>query len=180
MMPKAREPLTAYRSRRDFEKTPEPTSRGHTPRTKKPVFVVQEHHANRLHYDFRLEVDGVLKSWAVPKGPPPDPSVKVLAVETEDHPLEYATFEGTIPEGSYGAGEVSIWDNGTYRNLTERDGHAVPSAEALGMGHLKFRLEGKKLRGAYALTRMQRRKKPQWLLVKSRDETKTRGASGAH
>lgn len=130
------------------------------------IFVVQKHDASRLHYDFRLEIEGVLKSWAVPKGPSRNPKDKRLAVETEDHPLEYASFEGIIPEGQYGEGTVIVWDRGPYRNITEREGKAVPIAEALKDGHAVLWLEGKKLHGSYALTRT----KMGWILVKTRDE----------
>jgi DNA ligase D-like protein (predicted 3'-phosphoesterase) len=127
-------------------------------------FVIQQHAATTLHYDFRLEVDGVLKSWAVPKGPSTDPREKRLAVEVEDHQLDYADFEGRIGEG-YGAGRVIVWDAGTYRPLT--DG---PPNEALENGHLSFWLEGEKLRGGWTLQRTQGGEKPQWLLIKRRDE----------
>ncbi|MBW1979645.1 MAG: DNA ligase [Deltaproteobacteria bacterium] len=136
----------------------------------RPLFVVQKHQARTLHYDFRLEVEGVLKSWALPKGPSTDPKQKRLAVPTEDHALEYATFEGVIPEDQYGAGTVMVWDLGTYRNLTHKHGRLVPLAEAIAAGHLTFWLQGKKLRGGYALTRFRRGKQESWLLVKMADE----------
>ncbi len=132
--------------------------------------MVQKHDASRLHYDFRLEVDGVLKSWAVPKGPSTDPQEKRLAVPTEDHPLEYAAFEGVIPAGEYGAGTVLVWDKGVFRNLTEKKGRPLPLAEALEHGHLKVWLEGVRLRGGYALTRFKTGKDEAWLLVKMEDE----------
>jgi DNA ligase D-like protein (predicted 3'-phosphoesterase) len=136
-----------------------------------PIFVVQRHRARREHYDFRLEVDGVLKSWAVPRGPSTDPREKRLAVRVEDHPLDYAEFEGVIPEGQYGAGAVIVWDSGSYRNLTQRDGVEVPIARALEQGHVVVELRGRKLRGAYALTRtgIDERGRERWLLVKKRD-----------
>jgi DNA ligase D-like protein (predicted 3'-phosphoesterase) len=132
--------------------------------------VVQRHEASTVHYDFRLEVDGVLKSWAVPKGPSTDPSQKRLATPTEDHPLDYVEFEGAIPEGSYGAGTVVVWDTGAYRNLTSHRGEIVDMADALESGHVSVWLEGEKLRGAFALTRSQMRGREQWLLVKVNDE----------
>jgi DNA ligase D-like protein (predicted 3'-phosphoesterase) len=130
------------------------------------IFVVQKHDARRLHYDFRLEVDGVLKSWAVPKGPSTDPKEKRLAIMTEDHPLSYSKFEGMIPEGQYGAGTVIVWDIGPYRNMTEKDGRAISMAKALEKGHAAFWLEGRKLKGGYAITRTGRG----WILVKMKDE----------
>jgi DNA ligase D-like protein (predicted 3'-phosphoesterase) len=142
-----------------------------------PVFVVHKHRARSEHYDFRLEVDGVLKSWAVPKGPSTDPREKRLAVRVEDHPLDYAEFEGVIPEGQYGAGPVIVWDIGTYRNRTKRDGAEVPLGQALDEGHVVVELCGRKLRGGYALTRIDRdaRGRERWLLVKKRDERAARG-----
>jgi DNA ligase D-like protein (predicted 3'-phosphoesterase) len=132
---------------------------------------VQKHLARTEHYDFRLEVDGVLKSWAVPKGPSTDPRERRLAIRVEDHPLEYADFEGVIPEGQYGAGAVIVWDRGTYRNRTKRDGAEVPIERALEDGHVVVELHGQKLRGGYALTRTgtDRRGLERWLLVKKRD-----------
>jgi len=124
--------------------------------------VIQKHDATSLHYDFRLEVDGVLKSWAVPKGPSTDPRDKRLAMQVEDHPLSYGNFEGVIPEGEYGAGPVIVWDTGPYRNLSEK-----PMAEALDEGHASFWLEGKKIRGGYSLRQIEGRR---WLLVKKNDE----------
>lgn len=135
-----------------------------------PIFVIQKHAAKTLHYDFRLEVDGVLKSWAVPKGLSLSPEEKRLAVPTEDHPIEYAEFEGVIPEGSYGAGAVLVWDRGTYRNLTERRGERTGVAEGLRQGHISFWLDGTKIRGGYALTRFRTGKNEAWLLVKKNDD----------
>jgi DNA ligase D-like protein (predicted 3'-phosphoesterase) len=161
-------PLEAYRRKRDFGRTPEPAGSGRGGRG--PIFVIQKHAARSLHYDLRLEVDGVLKSWAVPKGPSTDPREKRLAMPTEDHPLDYGDFEGVIPEGEYGAGVVIVWDTGPYRNLTERDGDGVPLAEALRRGHASIWLEGRKLRGGYALTRIGGDRRERWLLVKKADE----------
>ena len=135
----------------------------------RPVFVVQKHKARSLHYDFRLEVDGVLKSWAVPKGPSTDPAEKRLAVAVEDHPLDYADFEGVIPEGEYGAGAVIVWDRGTYRNLKEEAGEGGPvsMADAIAAGEVAVCLEGKKLRGGYALVRTALgSSRRNWLLIK--------------
>lgn len=160
--------LREYKHKRDFAMTAEPSG-GASPATDKSRFVVQIHDASTLHFDFRLEVDGVLKSWAVPKGPSDDPHDKRLAVPTEDHPLEYQDFEGVVGEDQYGAGTVIVWDAGTYRNLTtDRDGHEVPPADAVRKGHISFRLEGSKLHGGYALTRIRGRGSDDkaWLLVK--------------
>lgn len=166
--------LTTYRGKRNFRRTPEPkpdpvgTKRSHE--RARSRFVIQKHDATSLHYDFRLEAGGVLKSWAVPKGPSIDPREKRLAIPTEDHPLEYARFEGVIPEGEYGAGPVIVWDAGTYRNLTERNGKEVPVERAIRNGHLSIWLAGKKLTGGYALTRVGGGKRARWLLVKEKDE----------
>ena len=129
-------------------------------------FVIQKHAASRVHYDFRLEVEGVLRSWAVPKGLSTDPRVKRLAVEVEDHAVEYAEFEGVIGEGIYGAGAVIVWDAGPYRNLYDRQS----VAECLSTGHANVWLEGKKLWGGWTLQRTRGGAKPQWLIIKRRDE----------
>jgi DNA ligase D-like protein (predicted 3'-phosphoesterase) len=130
-----------------------------------PRFVVQKHAARRLHYDFRLEVGGVFASWAVPKGPSTDPRDKRLAMRVDDHQLSWGDFEGEIPEGEYGAGQVIVWDRGTYRNLSEQ-----PMEEALEKGHASFWLDGEKLRGGFGLRRIGGGRKERWLLVKKRDE----------
>ncbi len=162
--------LSDYRKKRDFRKTSEPAG-GREKSGDKPVFVIQKHDASRLHYDFRLEVAGVLKSWAVPKGPSTDPREKRLAVPTEDHPMDYADFEGIIPEEEYGGGTVMIWDRGAYRNLkTDDDGNEIPMADCLENGHATFWLEGEKLHGGYALTRTGSGKDERWLLVKMKDD----------
>jgi DNA ligase D-like protein (predicted 3'-phosphoesterase) len=142
-----------------------PDDRSAPPMSDSGRFVIQQHDATTLHYDFRLEVDGVLRSWAVPKGLSTDPRQKRLAVEVEDHSLQYADFEGVIGRGSYGSGAVIVWDEGSYRNLHED--HSM--AEALEAGHAKFWLEGQKLRGGWTLQRTRRGSKPQWLLIKRRD-----------
>jgi DNA ligase D-like protein (predicted 3'-phosphoesterase) len=156
------------RKKRDLGESPEPSG-GRGRASGRPRFVVQKHQAQQLHYDFRLEIDGALKSWAVPKGPSTDPRDKRLAVQTEDHPLEYSDFEGVIPEGEYGAGAVLVWDAGEYRNLKENSGEPLSMSEAVEEGHITVWLEGEKLRGGYALTRFRRGKKDKWLLVKMDD-----------
>jgi bifunctional non-homologous end joining protein LigD len=153
--------LTEYKKKRRFKKTPEPG-----PEKKSSefgnIFVVQKHRATQLHYDFRLEADGVLLSWAVPKGPSMDPNVKRLAMHVEDHPVDYARFEGVIPEGEYGGGTVMVWDNGIYgpENTTS-------VSKAVARGELKFALLGEKLKGSFVLVRT---REPQWLLIKHRDQ----------
>jgi bifunctional non-homologous end joining protein LigD len=163
--------LEEYRAKRDFRKTPEPAVQRGKPHVR-PIFVIQEHHASRLHYDFRLEADGVLKSWAVPKAPSLDPAQKRLAVRVEDHPLAYASFEGTIPKGQYGAGTVTIWDHGTYENLLAQKPDQQTVKAGIEAGRLEFRLHGRKLRGKFALIRMRGkgRGKENWLLIKMKDE----------
>jgi DNA ligase D-like protein (predicted 3'-phosphoesterase) len=168
------DPLERYRRKRNFSETPEPEGDTDTS-SAQPRFVIQEHDASSHHWDFRLEVDGVLRSWAVPKGPSTDPSEKRLAIPTEDHPLAYGDFEGVIPEG-YGAGTVIVWDAGTYRNLKEErrggdeDGEPPSVAEQLDEGHATFWLDGEKLSGGYALQRMASGDDERWLLVKMDDE----------
>ncbi len=161
--------LKTYQEKRDFGRTGEPSGGRARPSAGAPIFVIQKHDASRLHYDFRLEVDGVLKSWAVPKGPSTDPREKRLAVPTEDHPLEYADFEGVIPAGEYGAGTVMVWDTGTFENITEKKGQAIDLPQAVAHGHLKVWLNGQKLKGGYALTRFRTGKDESWLLVKMDD-----------
>lgn len=163
------QPLGRYREKRDFHRTAEPHGNDAHAAGDAPVFVVQHHAARSDHYDFRLEIDGVLKSWAVPKGPSTDPRERRLARPTEDHPLEYENFEGTIPAGEYGGGTVLVWDRGTYRNLTRHRGEPVSASDALDRGHLSVWLDGEKLRGGYALTRMRRGGDESWLLVKEKD-----------
>jgi DNA ligase D-like protein (predicted 3'-phosphoesterase) len=162
------DPLKDYRRRRAGGKTPEPM--GGQPSGEGPIFVVQEHKATSHHFDFRLEVDGVLKSWAVPKGPSTDPRDKRLAMPTEDHPLDYADFEGMIPEHSYGAGAVIVWDRGRYDNITEKDGEIQPIADALEAGHALVRLHGRKLRGGFVLQRVGQGDDARWLLIKMKGE----------
>jgi DNA ligase D-like protein (predicted 3'-phosphoesterase) len=162
------EKLTEYKAKRDFRRSPEPA--GSKRSSGKSRFVIQKHDASRLHYDFRLEVDGVLKSWAVPKGPSTDPRDKRLAMPTEDHPLEYIDFEGVIPEGQYGAGAVIVWDTGTYENRSTKDGRDVAIEDALESGHATIWLNGSKLTGGFALTRVAVGDDERWLLVKMKDE----------
>jgi bifunctional non-homologous end joining protein LigD len=158
--------LDEYRAKRDFKNTPEPPPPNESTAVAKNYFCVQRHDATRLHYDFRLEVDGVLKSWAVPKGPSLDPAVRHFAAHVEDHPIDYGGFEGNIPAGNYGAGSVMLWDRGTFELLGD-----APAAEQLARGDFKFRLHGEKLNGAFALVHMKGRGKGnEWLLIKKRDE----------
>jgi bifunctional non-homologous end joining protein LigD len=163
--------LKEYKKKRDFRVTPEPSSaapEAPAKRSKKRLaYVIQKHRASHLHYDFRLELDGVLLSWAVPKGPSLDPSVKRLAMRVEDHPLDYASFEGVIPEGEYGGGTVMVWDNGDWKPESDD-----PEA-ALAKGDLKFTLHGKKLKGSWVLVRTRgfgSKPDKSWLLIKHRDE----------
>eukprot|EP01036_Dinobryon_divergens_P051244 gene51244-68596_t len=172
-MPTKPDPLTPYKAKRDFTKTAEPVGKVKKSKPKALSFVVQKHDATRLHYDFRLELDGVLKSWAVTKGPSTNPADKRLAVHVEDHPLDYGTFEGTIPEGEYGGGTVMLWDEGTWEPIG--DPHA-----GLENGDLKFTLHGKRMKGSWVLVHMKGRDqktrnglRENWLLIKHADEYAT-------
>src|SRR5271157_5656740 len=170
--------LEEYKRKRDFKQTPEPPPK--VGKGKQRRFVVQKHRATRLHYDFRLEMEGVLKSWAVPKGPSLDPADKRLAMQVEDHPVSYFDFEGTIPEGNYGAGTVMVWDVGKWEPLSPIPvkGEYLPGTEKeaiamLAKGDLKFRLKGKRLNGDFALVHIKGRagsKGNEWLLIKKKDD----------
>jgi len=160
--------LDKYNKKRYFKKTNEP--KGVDKKGAKNIFVIQKHDASNLHYDLRLEIDGVLKSWAVPKGPSTDPSEKRLALPTEDHPIDYADFEGVIPEENYGAGKVIVWDTGSFENTTEKDGKKIDSIQAIDSGHITFKLTGKKLKGEYSLFRTNKGNNEKWLLVKMKDK----------
>ncbi len=160
----AKKLLARYRAKRDFSKTEEPSGQAKVVTSKNLRFVIQKHAASHLHYDLRLELDGVFKSWAVTKGPSLDPHDKKLAVEVEDHPLDYGDFEGTIPKGQYGGGTVMVWDRGFW--------DCEDPARAYSKGKLHFNLEGEKLHGGWILTRMRPRegeKRMNWLLIKHRD-----------
>ena len=161
--------LGKYFRKRTFSKTPEPKGKIKEASSKRLAFVIQEHHASRLHYDFRLELDGVLKSWAVPKGPSLNPHDKHLAVHVEDHPYEYRKFEGVIPEGNYGAGNVIIWDEGWYEPRadipTGKDAEDVLRT-GYKNGHITFVMHGQKLQGEFALIKMHGQDEEVWLLVK--------------
>ena len=155
--------LEQYRQKRNFGVTPEPAEGG-KPNTKALAYVIQKHWASRLHYDFRLEFEGTLKSWAVPKGPSLDPKVKRMAVQVEDHPLSYGSFEGTIPAKQYGAGNVIVWDRGTWSPVED-------AVKGFKSGKLKFEIHGEKLRGKWTLVRMKGKGEKQvpWLLIKEHD-----------
>ncbi len=154
--------LSEYKNKRDLDKSPEP--KGKVVVKKKQTFVIQKHDASHLHYDFRISIGGVLKSWAVPKGPSLNPKYKRLAIQTDDHPMDYANFEGVIPEGNYGAGIVMVWDKGTYKNLKD-----ISMEECYRKGVIEIWLDGEKIQGGYALRKFGKDKKS-WLLIKMRDE----------
>jgi DNA ligase D-like protein (predicted 3'-phosphoesterase) len=171
--------LKEYERKRDFSKTKEPSGKGKKKvkaRRKHPRFAFQKHSATSEHYDLRLEVDGVLASWAIPKGPSLDPRDKRLAMRTEDHPMEYLEWEGVIEEGSYGAGPMIVWDRGVFQNISEtRRGEAMELDEAIEKGDVKVFMLGEKIKGAYALVRTSKPgDREQWLFIKKRDE----GADG--
>ena len=164
--------LKEYERKRDFTRTPEPKP-GKTCKSESQTgrYFIQRHNATRLHYDFRLEIDGTLKSWAIPKGPSLDPTVKHLAAMVEDHPLDYGDFEGNIPKGEYGGGSVMLWDRGTFELIPDANAGAT-AAEQIARGDLKFRLHGEKLSGTWALVHMKNRGKGnEWLIIKKKDET---------
>jgi DNA ligase D-like protein (predicted 3'-phosphoesterase) len=164
-----RDSLKEYESKRDFRKTPEPGG-GQIKASDEPIFVIQKHDARSLHYDFRLKVGGVLKSWAVPKGPSTDPGEKRLAIPTEDHPLDYTSFEGVIPAGEYGAGTVMVWDHGFYRNLrAEKENDGLSMEESMDEGKVEIWLDGEKLSGGYALIRTGGDEE-RWLMIKMDDD----------
>jgi bifunctional non-homologous end joining protein LigD len=163
--------LAEYRRKRDFTRTAEPRG-GPRRKARRLAYVIQKHAASHLHFDLRLELDGVMKSWAVPKGPSLDPSVKRLAMQVEDHPIEYNAFEGTIPKGEYGGGTVMVWDRGTYTYGGEDDGDPVEALRrGYAKGDFKVLLEGKRLKGSWVLVRTRRGdpRRAQWLLIKHRD-----------
>ena len=171
-MARGKKKLSEYESKRDTGRSGEPSGRGRrtTKKGSSPRFVVQRHDASSLHFDVRLEIGGVLVSWAVPKGPSLDPSDKRLAHRTEDHPLDYVDFEGRIDEG-YGAGTVVVWDTGTFENLTEKDGKEVSLDDALAAGHVKVALHGEKLTGGFAFTHTRMGgDEANWMMVKVDDD----------
>lgn len=171
----AEDQLGEYKRKRDFNRTTEPAEEEVTFdwAEGRPIFVIQKHDASSLHYDLRIEVAGVLKSWAVPKGPSTDPSVKRLAVPTEDHPLAYADFEGVIPAGEYGGGTILVWDRGTYYNLKgspEDEQAAIDIEDQFNNGHAAIWLDGEKLKGGYAFIRTGKGDNSRWLLIKMDDD----------
>lgn len=165
----AKDQLKIYKKRRDLTTSPEPAGNNKKVKKGEMIFVIQRHDATREHYDFRLNIDGVLVSWAIPKGPSTDPREKRLAVRTDDHPLDYAYFEGVIPEGNYGAGTVMVWDIGTYKNITMHKDKLVPLNKALKDGKIEVFLKGKKLKGGYVLIKF-KDEEDQWLIKKIDDK----------
>ena len=167
--------LATYKKKRSFTDTPEPEGAKKQGAPKELSFVIQRHKASRLHYDFRLEMEGVLKSWAVPKGPSMNPGDKRLAMMVEDHPYDYKDFTGIIPEGNYGAGIVEIWDKGTFTgvNPEHENINEKQLLKSLKDGNLKFALKGKKLKGEFALVKLKNSEDNSWLLIKHRDKYAT-------
>ncbi|MDF9796643.1 DNA ligase D-like protein (predicted 3'-phosphoesterase) [Catalinimonas alkaloidigena] len=161
-----------YQAKRDFKRTNEPQGNTLKKDGHPPIFVIQKHDASTLHYDFRLEIGGTLKSWAVPKGPSNDPAIKRMAIPTEDHPMDYAWFEGPIPEGEYGGGTVMIWDKGSFDNLkTDKEGNKISLEDSYEQGNVEIFLKGERLRGGYAIIKMKSgRMAGNWLLTKMKDE----------
>ena len=162
----------SYNEKRNFDKTDEPKGDKKTSSGDQPIFVIQKHDASQLHYDFRIEIDGTLKSWSVPKGPSTDPSEKQMAIPTGDHPIDYADFEGVIPEDEYGGGTVMIWDKGKFENIKKDDeGNPVDLKTSFENGTIEIDLKGEKLKGGYALVEMDSGKmEGNWLLIKMDDE----------
>ena len=168
--------LAEYRRKRDFTRTREPAG-GKAAAGTRLAYVIQKHAASHLHFDLRLELDGVMKSWAVPKGPSLDPTVKRLAMQVEDHPIEYNKFEGTIPQGEYGGGTVMLWDRGTYTAPGDEPDPEAALRRGYEKGDFKFELHGKRLHGSWVLVRIRRdEERRQWLLIKHRDEFAEEGA----
>ncbi len=167
--------LTTYKKKRSFTNTPEPKGAKKKGEPKELSFVIQRHKASRLHYDFRLEMEGVLKSWAVPKGPSLNPADKRLAMMVEDHPYDYKDFTGIIPDGNYGAGIVEIWDKGTFTGVNPEHEKIDEKQllQSLKDGNLKFALKGKKLKGEFALVKLKNSEENSWLLIKHRDKYAT-------
>lgn len=161
-----------YKEKRDFDKTDEPKGDSEKSSGDEPIFVIQKHDATNLHYDLRIEIDGSLKSWSIPKGPSTDPAEKRMAIPTGDHPLEYADFEGTIPEEEYGGGTVMIWDKGTFKNIKkDEDGEPINLEKSYEQGTVEIYLKGKKLKGGYALVKMDTgNMEGNWLFIKTDDD----------
>ena len=177
-MPSRKEPLAEYRAKRDFSKTAEPEGKATPGNGPTLAYVIQKHAARNLHFDLRLELDGVMKSWAVPKGPSLDPTVKRLAMQVEDHPIDYNAFEGTIPEGEYGGGTVMLWDVGEYTWWEDDPDPVARLREGYAKGDFKFELRGQRLTGTWVLvrTRWGGRGKQSWLLIKHKDDSARPGS----
>jgi DNA ligase D-like protein (predicted 3'-phosphoesterase) len=164
--------LILYNKKHHLDKTKEPPRKPGREPSAFPIFVIQKHAASKLHYDFRLEINGVLKSWAIPNGPPDGSRTKYLMVETEDHPIEYSNFEGIIPKGEYGGGTVEIWDRGTFENSTIKDEKIINIDQALKQGHITINLKGGKLHGRFSLILFKQEKNAKkWLLIQKLHDT---------